>query len=211
MEISDAGPGMTPEVQAKIFDPFFMTKFPGGKRGLGLSVTHGIMHSHGGTIYVSASSHGTTFQVWLPCASRTIGEGRESTDAAGVEKGASKAGTILVVEDEDLLRLAITKALTKKGFSVIEASDGSAAMELLRAHKDDLDVVLLDVTLPGVSSREIFEEAGRIRFDLEVILTSAYGQETVAAKFAGLRVEHFIRKPFQLADLMIVLQEVMSD
>lgn len=116
-----------------------------------------------------------------------------------------------MVEDEDLLRLAITKALTKKGFSVIEASDGSAAMEFIRAYKDDLDVVLLDVTLPGISSREIFEEAGRIRSDLEVILTSAYGQETVAAKFAELRVEHFIRKPFQLADLMIVLQEVMSD
>jgi two-component system cell cycle sensor histidine kinase/response regulator CckA len=120
-------------------------------------------------------------------------------------------GTVLVVEDEDLLRLAVTKALTKKGFSVIEASDGSAAMELLRAHKDELDVVLLDVTLPGTSSREIFEEAGRIRSDLEVILTSAYSKETVAATFAGLRVEHFIRKPFHLAELVIVLQEALSD
>ena len=91
-------------------------------------------------------------------------------------------------EDEDLLRLAITKALTEKGFTVIEASDieasnGSAAMELLRAHKDNLDVILLDVTLPGMSSREIFEEAGRIHSNLEVILTSAYGQEAVVAKF----------------------------
>lgn len=84
-------------------------------------------------------------------------------------------------------------------------------MELLRAHKDNLPVVLSDVTLPGMSSPEIFEEAGRIRSDLKVILTSAYGQETVVAKFAGLRVEHFIRKPFQLADLMIVLQDALSD
>jgi two-component system cell cycle sensor histidine kinase/response regulator CckA len=149
--------------------------------------------------------------VRLPCAEKTVEEHSKPIASVGVEKGVSKVSTILVVEDEDLLRLAVTKALTKKGFSVIEASDGSAAMELLRAHKDDLDAVLLDVTLPGTSSREIFEEAGRIRSDLEVILTSAYSKETVAATFAGLRVEHFIRKPFHLAELVIVLQEALSD
>jgi CheY-like chemotaxis protein len=83
----------------------------------------------------------------------------------GAKKGVSHAGTILVVEDEDLLRLAVSKALTKRGFSVLEACDGSAGMELIRAHKNDIDVVLLDVTLPGLSSREIFEEARRIRPD----------------------------------------------
>jgi two-component system cell cycle sensor histidine kinase/response regulator CckA len=210
LEISDTGPGMTPEVQAKIFDPFFTTKFPGRGRGLGLSVTHGIVRSLGGAIHLSASSQGATFQVWLPCAARTIGKGSKANASVGVEKGASKVGTILVVEDEDLLRLAVTKALTKKGFSVIEASDGSAAMALLRAHKDDLDVVLLDVTLPGMSSREILEEAGRIRFDLEVILTSAYGKETVDATFSGLHVKRFIRKPFQLAELVGALQDALS-
>jgi two-component system cell cycle sensor histidine kinase/response regulator CckA len=210
LEISDTGPGMTPEVQAKIFDPFFTTKFPGRGRGLGLSVTHGIVRSLGGAIHLSASSQGATFQVWLPCAARTIGKGSKAKASVGVEKGASKVGTILVVEDEDLLRLAVTKALTKKGFSVIEASDGSAAMALLRAHKDDLDVVLLDVTLPGMSSREILEEAGRIRFDLEVILTSAYGKETVDATFSGLHVKRFIRKPFQLAELVGALQDALS-
>jgi signal transduction histidine kinase len=95
MEISDTGPGMTPEVQTKIFDPFFTTKSPEAKRGLGLSVTHGIVCSHGCALHVSTSSHGTCVKVWLPSAARTIGEGRESTDAVGVEKGASNAGTIL--------------------------------------------------------------------------------------------------------------------
>jgi DNA-binding NtrC family response regulator len=115
------------------------------------------------------------------------------------------------VEDEDLLRFAVSKALTKKGFSVIEARDGSSAMDLLRTHKDDLDVVLLDVTLPGTSSREIYEEAGRIRPGLKVVLTSAYGKETVAASFAGRQIGRFIRKPFQLAELVDVLQEALSD
>ena len=89
------------------------------------------------------------------------------------------------MEDEELLRLAVSKALRKKGLSVIEASDGSTAMDLLRTHVDDLDVILLDVTLPGRSSREVFKEAQRIRPNLKIILSSAYGKETVDATFTG--------------------------
>jgi CheY-like chemotaxis protein len=106
------------------------------------------------------------------------------------------------VEDEELIRLAVSKALSKSGFSVMKASDGTAAMEVIRTHKDDIDVILLDVTLPGKSSREVFEEAQRLRPDLKMILTSAYGKETVDATFEGLRVEYFIRKPFLLCDLV---------
>ena len=113
------------------------------------------------------------------------------------------------MEDEELLRLAISKALTKKGFSVMKASDGSAAMELIRTHRDDIDLILLDVTLPGRSSREIFEEAQRLRPDLKMIVTSAYGKETVDATF-GRRVQYFIRKPFQLGDLVNLLRDALS-
>jgi two-component system cell cycle sensor histidine kinase/response regulator CckA len=210
MVVSDTGAGMTPEVQARIFDPFFTTKFPSRGRGLGLAVTHGIVRSHGGAIHVNGSSNGTTVQVWLPCAAKTARITSTPVPAVVVEKGFSHVGTILVVEDEDLLRLAVSKALTKRGFSVLEACDGSEGMELIRAHKNDIDVVLLDVTLPGLSSREIFEEARRIRPELKVILTSAYGKETVAGSFAGLPIERFIRKPFQLAELVAVLQDALA-
>ena len=210
MVVSDTGAGMTPEVQARIFDPFFTTKFSSRGRGLGLAITHGIVRNHGGEIHVSASSNGTAFKVWLPCAAKTAQRASTPVATAAVKKGVSYAGTILVVEDEDLLRLAVSKALTKRGFSVLEACDGSAGMELIRAHKNDIDVVLLDVTLPGLSSREIFEEARRIRPELKVILTSAYGKETVAGSFAGLPVERFIRKPFQLAELVAVLQDALA-
>jgi DNA-binding NtrC family response regulator len=115
-----------------------------------------------------------------------------------------------VVEDEQLLRHAVSMALRKKGFSVLEASDGSAAMDLIGACADDLDVVLLDVTLPGVSSREILEQAGRIRPGLKVILTSAYSKESVSHSFAGLPVERFIRKPFQVAHLERLLRDALS-
>jgi CheY-like chemotaxis protein len=100
--------------------------------------------------------------------------------------------------------------LRKKGLGVIEAGDGSAALELVRAHKDEIDVMLLDVTLPGVSSREVFEEARRLRPDLKVVLTSAYSRESVDASFAGLQVDCFVRKPFHLVDLMQSLQDALS-
>src|SRR5439155_16257877 len=97
------------------------------------------------------------------------------------EPSSARTGTILVVEDEEVLRLAVSKSLRRRGFSVLEASDGSAAMDLVRAHKNNIDAILLDVTLPGISSREIFEEAQRIRPGLRVILCSAYDKKTVDA------------------------------
>jgi DNA-binding NtrC family response regulator len=89
---------------------------------------------------------------------------------------------------------------------VNQASDGSSALELLRAHKYQIDVLLLDVTLPGLSSREVLLQAQRLRPELQVILTSAYGQETIAALFGGLKFAQFIRKPFAIDDLVSLLQ-----
>lgn len=111
------------------------------------------------------------------------------------------AATILVVEDEHFLRIGVRKALQRKGFAVLEAGDGAAALRLIHAHLGDIDVVLLDVVIPEVSSREVLENLRRLRPGIKVILTSTYSKEIVDARFAGLPVERFIRKPFQLIDL----------
>ncbi len=212
LQVSDTGCGIAEEARTKIFDPFYTTKFAG--RGLGLAVVQGIVRAHGGAINLaSAPGQGTTFQVLLSCASS-----RASARASAIQRAISparaeqsnpRAETILVVEDEEVLRHAISKVLARTGFLILEACDGSAAMELIRAGGDDIDLVLLDVTLPGMSCREIFEETQRVRPNLKVVLTSAYSKETVDASFAGLRVEHFIRKPFQLGDLVNLLQGIL--
>jgi two-component system cell cycle sensor histidine kinase/response regulator CckA len=209
LRVSDTGCGMTEEAKAKIFDPFFTSKFAG--RGLGLAVVQGIVRTHGGTIDVwSAPGRGATFQVLLPCTSEGALAIPDPIAPSGAEQSNALAGTILVVEDEEFLRLAVSKALRQRGFSVMAVSDGSAAIDLLHAHKDDIDVILLDVTLPGRSSREVVEEAHRVRADLTIILTSAYGKETVDTSFTGLQVDRFIRKPFHLDDLMAFLQKAIA-
>jgi two-component system CheB/CheR fusion protein len=208
LEVSDTGRGMTPETQARIFDPFFTTKLAG--HGLGLAVVQGIVRSLRGTIRItSAPGKGTTFHILLPCVEGAPQARRGTAARAEGEPPGSRQATVLIVEDENLLRQAASKMLRKKGFSVIEASDGNAALDLLRAHKGEIDVLLLDVTLPGLSSREVLEEGKRLRPDLPVIVTSANSEEMAAAALGG-SVEHFIRKPFGLDHLIGLIRESLS-
>ena len=207
LEVSDTGSGIAEEARAKIFDPFFTTKFAG--RGMGLAVVHRIVHDHRGAIRVESSlGHGTKFQVFLPCsiepASDILGPGIKVLEQANRQKR-----TILVVEDEELLRTSVSKLLRRLGFMVVEARDGSEAMELLRAHGGELEAVLLDFTLPGTPSVEVLDATRRIRPNMRILVTSAYSKDTVAATL-GLRAYDFVRKPFRLGELTRLLTEPVS-
>jgi PAS domain S-box-containing protein len=208
LEVSDTGSGITKGDEGKIFDPFFTTKFAG--RGLGLAVVQGIVRTHGGGInVVSAPGQVTVFQVLLPCALKPASPVPRLITSGELERSNVRPGTILVVEDEEALRGAVSEFLRKRGFSVMEAKDGSVALGLIRANTDEIDAILLDFTLPGISSREVFQETLRVRPELPVIVTSAYGVETITASFVEIHVDHFIRKPFGLDDLMRMLESAL--
>ena len=206
LEVSDTGGGIGPETQAKIFDPFFSTKSSG--RGLGLAVVQGIVRGLRGEIHVdSKPGNGTTFQILLPCSETAAHTQRDETPR---EEPAplSQTATILVVEDEDSLRHAVVKILSEKGFSVIETSDGFSALKAIQMHKNRIDVLFLDLNLPGAPSREVFEEAKRVRPEMKLIVTSAYSEDTATASLLG-RVDHFLRKPYQLRKLIEMISQVL--
>jgi CheY-like chemotaxis protein len=117
---------------------------------------------------------------------------------------------VLVVEDEDPLRSAVVKMLRKRGFAVLEAANGSAAIDLLRANVKRIDLILLDLTITGASSAQVVAEAAQTRPDIRVILTSAYSQEMVTAPLSASQVCGFIRKPFQLEELVKALSYASS-
>jgi PAS domain S-box-containing protein len=210
LEISDTGCGMSPQAQARAFDPFYTTKSVG--RGLGLAAAQGIVRSHGGAIHVvSAPGRGTTFRIFMPCERRLIERKRVSGVTAPEEMLSPKDHTLLLVEDEETLRLAVAMSLRKHGFFVVTAADGRTALNLFRERSNDIDLILLDLTLPGMSGAEVCREVRRISPDVKIILTSAYDRERMSAGFpAGEQVPYsFIRKPYRIAELVRTIQRVL--
>jgi PAS domain S-box-containing protein len=207
LEVSDSGCGMTEEIQARIFDPFFTSKFAG--RGLGLASVRGIVRSHGGAIHVaSAPGKGSRFEVLLPCSGEPARERRGADISMAAANGAGVIGTVLVIEDEEPLRLAVVKMLRIQGFIAIEAANGRAGVDLFRQGAADIDVVFLDLTLPGMSGREVFDELRRIKPGARVVITSAYSQSWAEANLGGLQDWLYIRKPYPLSELTALLRKV---
>jgi two-component system, cell cycle sensor histidine kinase and response regulator CckA len=197
---------MSEDEKARIFDPFFTTKSAG--RGLGLSVVQGIVQAHHGAIHVtSAPGKGTTFRILFPSSTLPVKPVLSGNHKASLEQ--VPRANVLLVEDEEPLRLSVSRMLGSRGFSVIQAADGSAAVDLIRRHVG-LDLILLDMTLPGTSSREVISEAGRIQPGVKIILTSAYSREMVTHALDAPQIRGFIRKPYTIADLVRSLSDTLA-
>jgi nitrogen-specific signal transduction histidine kinase/CheY-like chemotaxis protein len=209
LEVFDTGRGISPEIQARMFDPFFTTKSAG--RGLGLPVVDGIVRNLQGAIrVVSESGKGTMFQILLPCAETTAPGAADEVAAMGQIPQSPQSATVLVVEDEEPLRTALKKMLTKVGFGVLEAANGSEAIELLRGEPGQIELLLLDLTIPGATSQDVLAEAVNSRPDLKIILTSAYTEQIVGEKLRAPQVCGFVRKPLPFGDLVEKLLSALS-
>jgi PAS domain S-box-containing protein len=205
LEVADTGSGMSREMQARVFDPFYTTKPMG--HGLGLAVVSGIVRGLAGAIHLdSAPGKGTTFQILLRCAEDTAHASPDPNSQA--DSPANHAAAILIVEDEGSLRSAAAKMLRKSGLYVLEAVDGNVAIAAIRGDHP-IDVLLLDVTLPGTPSQEVLAEAKRLRPTMRVIVTSAYVEDFAAASLQG-NIERFIRKPYSLSDLLGLIRQTLQ-
>jgi PAS domain S-box-containing protein len=202
LRVADTGRGMSPEVQARIFDPFFSTK--GRGRGLGLSAVRGIVAQlRGGLRVASTPGEGTTFEVALP-ASRV-----EATVARAPQPPARpRSSRVLLVDDDRSVRASVRALLTTLGFEVIEAEDGLSAIEAWQAHQATIAWVLMDLTMPGLDGYEAFLQLRKLDPQVKVVLSSGWAQDDVSARFAQQPPSAFLPKPFTLADLERALERV---
>ena len=154
------------------------------------------------------------FEILLPCADTGLKEKEIPAPAAPREKQAGErtkqTGKVLMVEDAVALRSAVSEALRMQGFAVIEAGDGTAAAEEVRARADDIDVIVLDVMLPGIPSWEVLREARRLRPGIKIILMSGHSRHYVRTSFEGVAIDRFLEKPFDLHDVLGVLRETLG-
>ncbi len=205
LEVSDSGCGMSPEIQGRIFDPFFSTKAVG--RGLGLSAMLGILRGHHAGIKIySEPGRGTTFQLFFPASETPLAQ-----DAGPQpERETLLQGLVLVVDDEPVILETAAAALRHMGFTVLSARDGVEGLEIFRAHSSEIRLVLLDLTMPRMDGRETFQALRQIRPDLPVILSSGYNEQESAQGFLGQGLAGFIQKPYSLKELRAVITAVLS-
>jgi PAS domain S-box-containing protein len=193
LAISDTGVGMDAATQSKVFEPFFTTKEPGRGTGLGLATVYGIVKQMGGFVWVySELGHGATFKVYLP---------RETGPAAQVETTASltigdQRGTILLVEDDESVRLAERRMLERIGFQVLEAKDGEDGLRVAKAHPGHIDVLVTDLMMPRMDGRTLANEVAGTRPDMRVVFTSGYTDDAVVRRGLVESAHAFVQKPF---------------
>jgi signal transduction histidine kinase/ActR/RegA family two-component response regulator len=203
--VSDTGQGMSPSVRAKIFDPFFSTKPEG--RGLGLAAVQGIVRKHDGAICLNCEvDEGTTFSVLIP---RVLAPG-ECEPAAPDPLPRGDGKRILIADDEPSVRRVQTRILEQVGYEVHAVEDGLEAVELVRAHPDRFDCIILDMSMPKMEGDEAFNEIRQIQKDAKVILTSGFTEKQLAGRLQTDGLAGVLQKPTRLEELVKKVADVMQ-
>jgi two-component system cell cycle sensor histidine kinase/response regulator CckA len=214
VEVSDTGIGMTPEVLDKIFEPFFTTKEVGKGTGLGLSTVFGIVKQSGGYIDVNSTpGQGTTFGIYLPRHIPDVQEAPEEAKADAPKKPAADMtgqGTILLVEDEDPVRAVNARALTARGYTVLEAASGVEALDIITERGAPVDLVVSDVVMPEMDGPTLLGELRKLYPDLKVIFVSGYAEEAFRKNLPEGEDFNFLPKPFSLRQLVETVKQVIG-
>jgi CheY-like chemotaxis protein len=207
LSISDNGDGMPEEVLGHVFEPFFTTKAVGQGTGLGLAMVYGIVRQSGGLIDVSSEiGVGTTFRIYLPLLEESM------PSASAIEPRAAAPGgeTILLVEDEETLRMMTKRVLTKRGYHVLEAADGLEGVAVAETYPGPIHLLVTDLIMPQLSGRELAERLTARTPGLRVLLMSGYTEDVLVRQGVESSETNFLQKPFSLSALTNKVREVLD-
>ena len=203
--ISDDGPGIPPDIRNRIFQPFASTK-GGSHSGLGLSVVHNIIKNHNGIIEVkSKKGEGTTFEIYLPASKKEPKQ--EMPEQEELVKG---PGTVLLVDDENMIIEVSSEILKALGYHVLTAKSGNEALEIYEKHKDNIHVVILDMIMPGMGGGETYDHLKKLNPMVKVLLSSGYSIDGEASEILNRGCNGFIQKPFNIKALSQKLKQILN-
>jgi two-component system, cell cycle sensor histidine kinase and response regulator CckA len=207
LTVSDTGAGMSPEVLDRVFEPFFTTKSNGEGTGLGLSIVHGIVTQHGGYIRCySEPGTGTSFKIYFPVsATDRIWESAETREmpAFGTE-------TILLVDDDDLIRIVAKEMIEMGGYTVLTARSGEDALVMYAAHREEISLVILDLIMPGMGGKRCLEELLRINPNARVLIASGYSPNALTQDGTRSGAKGFAQKPYDAKDILAAIRKVLD-
>ena len=205
--IEDTGVGIDEKIQQRIFDPFFTTKEMGRGTGLGLASVYGIVKNHEGFINVySKKGQGARFEINLPASGKLVPNKVKSR-----EEFVKGKETVLLVDDEDMIIDVAQRMLEKLGYKVFTARDGKEAVEVFRKHKEEIDVIVLDMIMPKMSGGEAFDQIKKIAPEMKVLLSSGYSINGQASEILNRGCNGFIQKPFNLQNLSKSLRTILEE
>jgi PAS domain S-box-containing protein len=205
--VTDTGVGMDGKTQQRIFDPFFTTKEMGRGTGLGLASAYGIIKNHGGIINVySEEGHGTTFTIYIPASEKEVSPRRPRLPDV-ILRGTE---TVLVVDDESAVLEIGEEMLKAMGYHAVLANNGQEAIDIFRKRKDDIDIVIVDMIMPGMGGGQAYDKIKEIDPGAKVILSSGYSIEGEATEIMGRGCNGFIQKPFSIKELSKTIRDVLD-
>ena len=206
LTVSDTGIGMDEKVRQRIFDPFFSTKETGKGTGLGLASVYGIIKNHGGYIDVqSQKGHGSKFSIFLPASDKNVCNSSEPVPE--IMKG---SGTILIVDDEEMVLDVGGRVLKKLGYTVLESNNGCHAVDLYEKVQDKINLVVLDIVMPDMGGGDVYDRLKEINPDVKVLLSSGYSIDDQAREIMERGCDDFIQKPFSLKSMSEKISDILS-